>query len=78
MATSMKEIREKNIQVGRLLDEMREVLAARRLTTPGKPSVALPLDQVFSYTDGDGETRAVIPIEQVIYLVDGILRMHTR
>lgn len=59
-AGAMKEIRD-------ALDKMQERM-------PGKPAVAIPLEHILTFKGDDGDSRAVIPVEQVLYLVDEILR----
>lgn len=77
MPTSVKEIRAENERQRGLLQELRAAQEAMQARAPGKPAVTIPLDQIFTFKGEDGEPRAVIPIEQVIYLVDEILRDNT-
>lgn len=40
----------------------------------GEPCVELPLLELKAYKDADGFWHAVIGMDQLIYLVDGVLR----
>lgn len=42
----------------------------------GEPLVDLPAGDLSIYTDADGELHVVIPMNQLIYLVDRVLRAH--
>jgi hypothetical protein len=54
-----------------MLRDAEAVMAER---VPGKPAVELPLDAIITFQSSEGETKAVIHVEQVIFLVDAILR----
>lgn len=56
------------------MKELREAHARMKERAPGNPAVAIPLEHIITYRGEDGESRAVIPVEQVIYLADEVLR----
>ena len=72
--TTVAETRTANEKRSALLDELRARHAAMLARAPGKPSIFVPLDQVFTFKGEDGEPLAVIPVRQLIYMVDEILR----
>lgn len=55
------------------MKELRDALDRMRERMPGNPAVAIPLEHILTFKGEDGPA-AVIPVEQVIYLVDEILR----
>lgn len=69
-----KETRERNDKRGALLQELRDKQTALLARAPGKPAVFVPLDQVFTFKAEGGEPLAVISVEQLIYMVDELLR----
>jgi len=56
------------------MKELREALLRMQEKAPGQPCVEVPLDKVFYYNGKDGDPQAVMPVQEVIYLVDQILR----
>lgn len=57
------------------MKELRDARDKLKERTPGEPAVAIPLEHVITFKGEDGDMRGVIPVEQVIYLVDEILRL---
>jgi len=57
------------------LSDARGAMHARFLGI-GEPLVDLPVGDLSAYTDGDGELHVVIPMNQLIYVIDRILRAH--
>jgi len=43
----------------------------------GEPCVELPMLELKAYKDADGFWHAIIGMDQLIYLVDGLLRSRT-
>jgi hypothetical protein len=72
--TTVAETRAANEKRGVLLQELKDRHAAMLARAPGKPAIFVPLDQVFTFKGENGEPLAVIPVEQLIYMVDEILR----
>lgn len=70
----IKETVKRNNERHDLITELRNAQEAMCNRSPGKPAVFIPLDQVFTFKGENGEPMAVVPVEQVIYLVDQILR----
>jgi len=68
------EMRQQNEKRGTLLQELRDIQKARQAKSVGMAAVAIPLEHIYTFKSDDGYTKAVIPIEQVVYLVDEILR----
>lgn len=42
----------------------------------GEPLVDLPTGDLSIYTDSNGEVHVVIPMNQLVYLIDRVLRAH--
>jgi hypothetical protein len=74
MAKLTKEQLDRNTAREALLLALREARNALQAKAPGQPCVEIPLDKIHTFVDGDGTPRAVIGVEQVIYLADEILR----
>lgn len=74
MPTSLKEIRGANEKRGDLLQELKDALGKMQGNTPGQPCIEIPLDKVFTYRGDGGEPKGLIEVQQVIYLVDEVLR----
>lgn len=71
---SAAEQRKANETRGALLGELRAAQERMQARMPGSPAIAIPLNKVLTFQDDNGEPRGIIEVEQVIYLVDEILR----
>lgn len=71
---SVKEQRKMNEAINGLMEELRDARTRMEAKCPGKPCVELPLDAVSAFRDADGKLRAVVTVDQVLYLADEVLR----
>jgi len=70
---SVSEMKKATEERSKLLDELRAATETMSRRAPGQPAVEIPLDKVLTFS-GDEGPKAVIEIQQIIYIVDGILR----
>lgn len=57
-----------------LMETLRDMIDKRKSSAPGTAAIEIHLSKIFHYIDADGNDHAVMPIEEVLYLVDDILR----
>jgi hypothetical protein len=56
------------------MDTLRAAATKLETRAPGQPALPIPLDKIYTYTNDDGEAKAVIPVREVLFLVDTLLR----
>lgn len=56
-----------------VVDSLRSAEARMRERMPGNPALSIPLDKIYCYKNDDGELRAVINVQEVIYLADSLM-----
>lgn len=56
------------------MDALRAAHTKMQDRMPGTPCVALDLSKVSIFNGENGELRAVVSVQEVIYIADGILR----
>lgn len=56
------------------MQSLRDMIARRKKSAPGTHAIEVPLDKIFHFVGLDGDDKAVMPVEEVLYLVDEILR----